>query len=79
MSGADYEIKTVDFGQLEHRSDWYLEINPQGLIPSYKEGANIFVESAAILRYLGAKHQLTTLWPEDPVPRQKVDAALDFS
>lgn len=52
----------------------FLAMNPNGLVPVVRDGdgAPMF-ESAAIMRYLAARHGRAPFWPEDPVARAPVD------
>ncbi|MDH3666924.1 MAG: glutathione S-transferase family protein [Paracoccaceae bacterium] len=70
---------------LEHeRIDWggafggndepdYRAMNPNGLIPTVKDGDLVVWESAAILRYLGARYGDGDFWPTDPAARAPLD------
>ena len=48
-------------------------MNPNGLVPVMTDGAVTMFESAAILRYLAARHGAAPFWPADPVARAPVD------
>jgi len=43
----------------------YLEMNPNGLVPTIDDDGFILWESHAIVRYLSRKHGLGTLWPKE--------------
>lgn len=70
---------------LEHeRIDWggafggnddpeYRRMNPNGLIPTIKDGDLVQWESAAILRYLAARYGDEAFWPADPAKRAPLD------
>lgn len=70
---------------LEHeRIDWggafggnddpeYLKMNPNGLIPTIKDGDLVVWESGAILRYLAARYGDEGFWPSDPARRATLD------
>lgn len=54
----DYELRPIDFGKREQKEDWYLELNPNGRIPTIVDrGREDFVvfESGAILWYLAER------------------------
>lgn len=51
----------------------YLAMNPNGLIPTMKDGDLTLWESAAILRYLAARYGEEPFWPRDPVVRAPLD------
>lgn len=70
---------------LEHeRIDWggkfggndepdYRAMNPNGLVPTIRDGDLVLWESPAILRYLGARYGDEAFWPADPAERARLD------
>ncbi len=60
--GFEYQVRAIDFQKKEQKEDWYLEINPNGRIPSIidhepaggGEPLTVF-ESGAIMIYLADK------------------------
>ena len=55
MFGLSYETIKVDRAAQEHRSEAFLEKNPQGLIPVLEDGGLILFETGAILWHLAEK------------------------
>ena len=56
----------------------YRAMNPTGLVPTLQEDQFTMWESNAIMRHLCSAHvEHTTLWPQDPHARAKVDQWLD--
>ena len=56
--GLPYRVNPISLGKLEQRQDWYLEINPNGRIPTIVDrdsGDFAIFESGAILLYLAEK------------------------
>lgn len=51
----------------------YLAMNPNGLVPVVQDGDLTMFESAAILRYLGARYGSEPFWPKDPARRVELD------
>jgi glutathione S-transferase len=51
----------------------YLAMNPNALVPVLQDGELTLFESAAILRYLGARYGSEPFWPEDPGKRAVLD------
>lgn len=51
----------------------YRAMNPNGTVPTLQDEHVTLFESAAILRYLAARHARFPFWPEDPVARAPVD------
>jgi glutathione S-transferase len=57
----------------------YLAMNPNGLVPTLRDGALVLWESHAIVRYLAATYGAGTLWPEDAATRASVDQWTDWT
>ena len=56
--GLPYQVNPISLGKLEQKQDWYLEINPNGRIPTIVDrdsGDFAVFESGAILLYLAEK------------------------
>ena len=51
----------------------YLAMNPNGLVPTLQDDHVTLFESAAVVRYLAARHGRFPFWPEDPIARAPVD------
>jgi glutathione S-transferase len=51
----------------------YLAMNPNALVPVLQDGEVTLFESAAILRYLGARYGSEPFWPTDPGQRAVLD------
>ena len=76
--GLTYE--RVDVGMAFGGNDqkWYLDMNPNGVVPTIDDGGRIIYESNAIVRYLSAKYAAGTLWPNDPGERSEADRWMDL-
>lgn len=66
VKGVDYEIKLVQASEGEHKAPWFLEMNPRGKVPVFKDGDTVIYESIAILTYLDAKHPRPPLFGTMP-------------
>jgi glutathione S-transferase len=53
--GLPYELHLLPFPP-RVRAPVYLEINPLGTIPAFRDGATFMTESAAIVEYLATRH-----------------------
>lgn len=62
-----------------NRTADYLALNPNGLVPTLRDGPLVLWESHAILRYLAARYGAGTLWPEDVQARAAVDQWTDWT
>lgn len=72
--GLEYE--RLDYGHVYGGVDTpeFLAMNPNGLVPVVVDGDGPPLwESAAIVRYLGARYGAESFWPADPLARAQVD------
>jgi glutathione S-transferase len=68
-SGAPYTLKYVDMSKDEHKSPEYLELNPNGKVPTLLiDGKRALFETCAIATYLADRHPQSGLAPalDDP-------------
>ncbi|NES22552.1 MAG: glutathione S-transferase family protein [Symploca sp. SIO3E6] len=62
--GVDYELKLVDFERQEHKSESFLKLNPNGLVPvMLLENGSPMYESAAMVMYLADSYPEVGLSP----------------
>lgn len=76
--GLDYEREDVGGAFGKNREAPYLNLNPNGRIPTIIDGDLVLWESNSIVRYLAATHSAGTLWPSDPVARARCDMWMDW-
>jgi glutathione S-transferase len=76
--GLDYE--RVDLGGPfgGNQDPEYLALNPNGLVPTVKDGDLVLWESNTICRYLCASHGGDALYPPAPGPRALVERWMDW-
>jgi len=67
----------LSFGGLDTPD--YLAMNPNGLVPTLKDGDLVLWESHAIVRYLAASYGAGNLWPESPRVRALADQWADWT
>lgn len=56
----------------------YLAMNPNGKVPTLRDGELVLWESNAIVRYLCARHGDTTLYPSDLAVRADAERWMDW-
>jgi len=67
LKGIEHSIKPVNLLKAEHKSEAYLAINPQGLVPALKlADGRVLTQSTAILEYLESTQANAPLLPSDP-------------
>ena len=64
--GLDWEGTILDLGASDQNSDWYLKINPKGVVPALVDDGRIVAESSVILSHLDRSAADRSLTPSDP-------------
>lgn len=72
--GLEHERLDFGHGYASTKTEDYLRMNPMGRVPVLIDGPVVLFESAAILRYLGARYGDDGFWPVDPGRRGPLDA-----
>ncbi len=76
----DLEFERVDVGGPfgGNRDPEYLAMNPNGLVPTVKDGDLVMWESNTICRYLATTRNGEHLYPRDPAARTHVERWMDW-
>src|SRR5690606_5949327 len=63
MLGVSYNTVPIDFypGR-EHKSEWFLKINPLGQLPVIEDDGLVLRDAQAILAYLASKYDPSGTW-----------------
>ena len=64
-----FEERHVDHKNLEQLSEWYLKLNPNGVVPTLIDGDDVIIDSSVILEYLEEVYPDHPMSPNDPVGR----------
>jgi len=72
MKSVEYEYRSVPLLEKAHKSDAYLAMNPDGLVPTLETPDGFIGQSMAILEYLDEKHPEPALLPNDVLGRARV-------
>ena len=70
--GVELELHEVDLAAGGQRSPEFLAMNPNGKVPVLEDGDFVLWESTAIINYLAARAEHTTLYPADPTVRAHI-------
>ena len=72
LKGLDYEQHAVDLRTGAQRSEAYLKLNPQGLVPALEVDGAVITQSSAILEWLDETYREPALMPADAFGRAQV-------
>lgn len=67
--GIEFEDHRVDHMNREHLTEWYLALNPNGVVPTLVHDDAVIIDSSVIMEYLDEIYPDTPLTPTDPVRR----------
>jgi glutathione S-transferase len=62
----------------DHLSDWYLKLNPNGVVPTLVHDGRPVFESSVIMQYLDEVFPEKSLTPDDPYERAKMRSWLTY-
>ena len=74
LKGLSYEQLPVDLRAGDQRSEVFLALNPQGLVPALEADGQILTQSPAILEWLEERFPDPPLLPDDATARAQVRA-----
>lgn len=65
----EFDVQAVDHKTREQTSDWYLKLNPNGVVPTLVHDDAVIIDSSVIIEYLDEVFPEKSLTPSDPVKR----------
>ena len=75
LKGIVYSLTPVNLLKDEQKSDWYLAVNPLGLVPALRlDDGTVLSQSTAILEWLDETSPSMPLLPAEPLQRSRVRA-----
>lgn len=75
--GVEYRARLVDIGPaVEQTEPWYLELNPNGVVPTLEHDGRVITDSAQIIRYIDRVFVGPSLTPADSVEREVMEGWL---
>ena len=77
--GLSYESRVIDWGKREHLSDWYLKLNPNGVVPTLVHDGEPVIDSSVICEYLDEAFPDPPIAPRDPLGRAHMRAWMRYS
>jgi len=76
--GIDFIDRPVDSTKREHLSDWYLKMNPHGVVPTLVHDDAVIIDSSVIIEYLDEVFPNISLTPSNAVGRAHMRKWLRF-
>lgn len=76
--GIDWTDRRLVSETHDHLSDWYLKLNPNGVVPTLIHDGRPVIESATIMQYLDEVFPDHSLTPPDPYGRAEMRAWLTY-
>lgn len=70
--GLEFTDRPVDSTKREHLSEWYLELNPNGVVPTLSHDGAVIIDSSVIMEYLDEVFPRISMTPDDPVERAQM-------
>ena len=67
--GLEFIDRPVDSTKREHLSEWYLKLNPNGVVPTMTHDGAVIIDSSVIMEYLDEVFPEHSLTPGDAVER----------
>lgn len=77
--GLDYESYVIDWWTREHLSDWYLKLNPNGVVPTLVHDGEPVIDSAVICEYLDEAFDGRAIAPRDPLGKARMRAWMRYA
>lgn len=74
LKGLSYETRGIDLRTGAQKSDAYLALNPQAMVPALETAEGVLVQSPAILEWLEERHPRPPLLPDSALDRATVRA-----
>ncbi|HTP83702.1 MAG TPA: glutathione S-transferase family protein [Alphaproteobacteria bacterium] len=77
--GLAFEDIRLDLGKgREHLKPEYLNLNPNGVVPTLVDGDDVITDSSVICEYLDEKYPQPRLTPDDPAERARMRAWMRY-
>jgi glutathione S-transferase len=70
--GLKYDLHSVELGRFEQLEDWYLKLNPAGVVPTLVHDGVTLLESTVINEFIDDAYPQPSLRPQDPYLRARM-------
>lgn len=77
--GVAYESHVIDWGKQEHLTDWYLALNPNGVVPTLVHRGAPVIDSSVICEYIEDVFPDIPIAPADALARARMRAWIRYA
>ncbi len=74
-----FESRVIDWSLQDHLSDWYLRLNPNGVVPTLVHDGEPVIDSSVICEYLDEVFPDPPIGPRDALGRARMRAWMRYS
>lgn len=76
--GLSFDQHIINWSIIEHLSDWYLKINPNGVVPALVHDGHPIIDSSVICEYIDEAFGERQVSPDDPLARAEMRAWMRY-
>lgn len=76
--GVEWESHHVDIGKHENFTEWFMGINPRGLMPTLVHDGDVHIESNDIIKYVDETFDGPNLYPTDPDEQAFMEESMKY-
>lgn len=74
--GVEWESHHLDISKYENFTEWYMGINPRGLLPALVHDGDVHIESNDIIKYVDDTFDGQRLYPTDPAEQAYMEESM---
>ncbi|MBO21081.1 MAG: hypothetical protein CMM26_01685 [Rhodospirillaceae bacterium] len=78
VKGLEWKSHHVDISKFENFTEWFMGINPRGLMPTLVHDGDVHIESNDIIEYVDGAFDGPRLYPADPEEKAFMDASMRY-
>ncbi|MGB0626358.1 MAG: glutathione S-transferase family protein, partial [Alphaproteobacteria bacterium] len=78
QKGVEWESHHVDISKFENFTEWFMGINPRGLMPTLVHDGDVHIESNDIIQYVDSAFDGPALYPSDPEEQAFMEASMKY-
>ena len=78
QKGVEWESHHVDISKFENFTEWFMGINPRGLMPTLVHDGDVHIESNDIIQYVDSAFDGPALYPSDPEEQAFMEESMKY-